>query len=100
MRKYIGLNSTPPLVSIPYGDTDEMAGTLGDLRAWVDAMIADHGSDAQFSLSSDETVYYEITRSARPEEIEEEKARVAAEAENYKARRRAEFERLKREFEK
>ena len=52
--------------------------TLGDLAAWVAALVGEHGPGAVFALDCADDAGYEVLRLATPAEVAEHAARRAA----------------------
>ena len=93
----------PPNAYDRYENCDELEGTLGNLKIWLEELIANHGEEAKISFDvegddNDAIVTFTIVRDATPEELEKQREA----EEKYKAdsreRRRMELERLKKEF--
>ncbi len=83
-------------------DVEELNGTLGNLKSWVEAMIAKHGADAELEIRSDDDdagVEYSLRRKATVEELSRYEQRQEQWREVERTRREQQYLELKAEFE-
>jgi hypothetical protein len=83
-------------------DVEELNGTLGNLKAWVEAMIAKHGADAEIEIRSDDDdagVEYSLRRKATAEELSRYEQRQEQWRDAERMRREQQYLELKAEFE-
>lgn len=83
-------------------DADELAGSLDDLRQWVDEMIARHGGATIFAVHAEESSYptYSLERAATPGELATRDAAKAKARETAEDREKAQLAALKAKWEK
>lgn len=89
------------IARLTWQDLDETTGTLAELRKWVDELIKAHGEDATFEIEHPDEggrASYSIERTATEAEVQAYEKRQEQARKDGEARRRAEYEKLRKEF--